>query len=634
MSDPPPGLAPAGSSSYSSNSLQVGDGTWDSQRNTFLLPNLQPLNLATTQYNGMGNRFRDLPQYHRLVLGHGILAAIVFLGIVPGAIIIARFYHRNPRLALRLHIWMQVLTFLLSTIVLILGWFAVGPNRSLTNPHHGIGVAIYVMVTVQFLAGAIIKRVEKNKTRYKIPLKLYLHQWFGRTIALLGFAQVPLGLTLYGSPRYLFIIYAVLMAVLVTLYFILSYRNQGGAVMDDRGTYVSGSRADTTPRKEKHRGRWGLGALAAATAAGIGISRMRNKSRSRSRSRSRRADSRMDDNVDQKHTWRNRILGATAGVGAMAALRKMMGGRNRDDESIDSRYPHHPLGGAHNLTQTDLSMAEEGRLPMTPKRPAAAMTGTPGSRRRESIDSWDSPPSVDRHHRRGGPGMKEGIAALGLGGFLRSTFNKRRADKENRRVEDMRRTELDNERINRAHSRKYTADGTPRRHRRRHSSLSDSAIMHGANPDLPRPAAAERDSRRKDRLHRRRRTSSLSSASGDDRWRRAGDGPRPGGPRPPLSGGGGSVAFAEPSNSGGYPLPPPPPGPPPGGHNTVPMDLPPPPRIPAAGGGGSPGDGTVMSGPYDTGTDVSAYDSNRRRRRAQRAQASLVRGGGSRVEFS
>lgn len=49
---PSPELAPPGSSTYSSNTLHVGDGTWDSQRNTFLLPNLMGLNFETMQYNG------------------------------------------------------------------------------------------------------------------------------------------------------------------------------------------------------------------------------------------------------------------------------------------------------------------------------------------------------------------------------------------------------------------------------------------------------------------------------------------------------------------------------------------------------------------------------------------------------
>jgi hypothetical protein len=47
-----PQLAPPGSSSYTSNTLKVGDGTWDATRNTFLLPNLVGLNFATTRYNG------------------------------------------------------------------------------------------------------------------------------------------------------------------------------------------------------------------------------------------------------------------------------------------------------------------------------------------------------------------------------------------------------------------------------------------------------------------------------------------------------------------------------------------------------------------------------------------------------
>ena len=46
------GLSAPGSSVYSSDSMYVGDGTWDSQRNTFLLPNLQGLNFETMRYNG------------------------------------------------------------------------------------------------------------------------------------------------------------------------------------------------------------------------------------------------------------------------------------------------------------------------------------------------------------------------------------------------------------------------------------------------------------------------------------------------------------------------------------------------------------------------------------------------------
>lgn len=165
-------LSPAGSSTYDSNTMYVGDGTWDSTRNDFLLPNLVGLNFATMQYNSMGNRFKGLPEYHQLILGHGVVAAITFLLIVPSAIFIARFYWRNPRLALRLHIYLQILTVFLVTVVFILGWFAVGPERSLTNPHHGIGLAIYVLILVQALGGGLVHRLEKGKERLRISIKL------------------------------------------------------------------------------------------------------------------------------------------------------------------------------------------------------------------------------------------------------------------------------------------------------------------------------------------------------------------------------------------------------------------------------------------------------------------------------
>jgi hypothetical protein len=177
--------------------MYVGDGTWDSERNTFLLPNLQGLNLATTQYNGndkcstvryhdadflgMGNRFRNMAGYHSLIIGHGTVAAITFLLILPVAIFMARFYHRNPRMALRLHIWLQIMVVLLSTAVFVLGFQAVGSKRSLTNPHHGIGVALYAMVLAQAFAGCIIHRTEKGKERFKVPLRLMVCDFPSKT---------------------------------------------------------------------------------------------------------------------------------------------------------------------------------------------------------------------------------------------------------------------------------------------------------------------------------------------------------------------------------------------------------------------------------------------------------------------
>lgn len=125
----------------------------------------------TTDRSGMGNRFREMPGYRSLIRAHGVIAAIVFLFIVPAAILTLRFHRRNTGRAIRIHIWLQILTVLLTTVIFVLGWFAVGPERSLTNPHHGIGLAIYVLVLAQAIGGWWVNRKERKRKKLYTPLK-------------------------------------------------------------------------------------------------------------------------------------------------------------------------------------------------------------------------------------------------------------------------------------------------------------------------------------------------------------------------------------------------------------------------------------------------------------------------------
>lgn len=126
----------------------------------------------------MGNRFKDMAGYHAIIIAHGVIATIVFLGIVPTSAIIIRYYSRwNPYWAFKLHAWCQVLTLLLTTVVFVLGWFAVGPARSLTNPHHGIGLAIYVIVIFQVLFGWFLHKKESKRQRTHVPLKLVVSDY-------------------------------------------------------------------------------------------------------------------------------------------------------------------------------------------------------------------------------------------------------------------------------------------------------------------------------------------------------------------------------------------------------------------------------------------------------------------------
>ncbi|KAL8420196.1 hypothetical protein RB594_003108 [Gaeumannomyces avenae] len=301
----PAELSPPGTATYASDRLNVGDGTWDYEKNTFLLPPLVPLNFDMMQYNGMGNRFSTMPQYHTLVMGHGILATMTFLFLIPAAVMTARFYTTRPGYAVRYHTYLNVVAVGLATVSFILGWFAVGPNRSLTNPHHGIGVAIYTLLMLQAIGGRFIRNIRKVRS-----FRITIHQWNGRAVALLGIVQVPLGLTLYGSPKYTFILYAVWVGLLVLLYFVLSYRHAG-----QREEYYSGARSEAgrsrvtrtditetdytenTERTDRTgRGDSGGGGLKwlGPLAAGAGAmafwkrkKRERSMSRNRSRSRSR-----------------------------------------------------------------------------------------------------------------------------------------------------------------------------------------------------------------------------------------------------------------------------------------------------------------------------------------------------------
>lgn len=483
--------------------MSVGDGTWDTTRNTFLLPNLVGLNFATTRYNGMGNRFRELNGYHNLILAHGIMAALTFLLFVPAAIMFMRFKRHRPN-AVRFHIWLQILTFLIATVVIILGFIAVGPERSLTNPHHGIGLALYVMIVVQFFGGAWIRRKERKKRPSYGLMRILLHHWLGRTIALLGIAQVALGLTLYGSPKALFVLYALAVFILVVGYFILTYRDDkyGGSDYDDRYSYSYGSGSVAEGRR---RTSGGFSNLVKAGAAGAGIAALASRFRNRSRSRDRRepevVGSRrhsIDDTVDEKYSqygrdrgreggWKDRFLkiGAVAG-GAGLAKRFFDRRRDRDRDSDVGDYGP-PLGGATAINPDPMERVEEGRPLPSNQHPLNYPLNHRRSTSSMSYDSYISASQEGRSH-----GLRNAVAGLGALGLARNIFKGRRERKEQKRIDAMR----EQERQDRANNRRLTGDGFPRRGGRRHSltttSMSESTVdgRPHRNPGLPPPIPA------------------------------------------------------------------------------------------------------------------------------------------------
>jgi hypothetical protein len=576
-----------------------------------------------------------------------------------------------------------------------------------------------------------------------------LHELLGRAIAILGIVQVALGLTLYGSPKYLFVLYALWGFALMFAYFTLTFRNRPQTGFDDGSSYFSGYKSEVTEDRRSHR-HGGLGALAAVGAAGAGLAALRH-SRNRRHSRDGTATSRTSspsrhhhrtsatgEKVHEGggHTWRDRILGATAGIGVLAAAKSFLDRRRGHDRESDVGSYRPPVAGASEVSQTDLSRVEEGLAPSSPGRDhyrraeeresahAAAMAaGTPSKKlRRRRSGSFSSYTSISGEHgRHEGHGVRDGIMAVGIAAFLRNKFKQRRKRKEDARVEEMRRQEVEQERLARADSgrRRYTGDGTPRRSGRRNSlTATESSITHGnrthtdVEPSLVPPpppippellhhdtgsedyvstggrhhrrhhlgeaaaaataagalagaaasrrdaarnrnsadtgvdsppvsvkvkmhndgrhvtlrrlneeeAAAEREARRRER-HRRNRSGSLSSVGEDvgDRWRR-------------VEAKEAAQARQNSSSAAQAPIPPPPAAAAPHGTQEE-LRIPPPPPIPGSAVAGS--GGSVGTTPYDTSTEISrpsAYDANRRRRRAERSAAQRAKGG-NRVEF-
>lgn len=492
----------------------------------------------------MGNRFASMPGYHGLIRAHGIIAVIAFLFLLPAAILIAQFYHRSGFWALRMHIYLQILVVGLSTVVFVTGFNAVGIKRSLTNPHHGIGVAIYTLILIQALGGAWIRHREKKRMPYKLPIKLVLHQWLGRTIALLAFAQVPLGLTLYGSPKWTFITYALWMFFLLVLFFVLCYRALpplGGHVRDVSGSSHHGGTVISDKKPSRFGGLLGPLVLGAGAATLLGRRRNRSRSRSRSHSRSRREEvipSRRGsgsyieeekyNETSKKSRVMDKLLKGAAVFGAAGLAKswydKRQRRRNDDDySSVDHDTPSRRHGHRHNESELSedsvhVNRMEEGRRPNLlpgpgdPVLAAAAMSAaaprptTPRPvRRQSSFDSgsysYDSTVSPSRRPQSTHGARNGVLAGLGLGWFAKK-MKDRRDRKELDRLDRIEAQRIEDERLARhgATPSRLTGDGFPsgRRHGRRGSRTQSTDISSvvddphymrpGAIPPVPVPA--------------------------------------------------------------------------------------------------------------------------------------------------
>jgi hypothetical protein len=332
----------------------------------------------------------------------------------------------------------------------------------------------------------------------------------------------------------------------MVLYFVLSYRNQPEVDFDDHSTYITDTSVGT--RRTRHSRGPGVGKLATAGAAGAGLAALASRRQSRSRSRSRRGgttvlssrpdsrsrresrsrinESEFTDSYlsDEKYrrdpkkggTWRDRFLGAGAAAGGIFAARKFFNRKEKrppTETGSDFSYSR-PLGPSE-VTQTDLSRLEEGRAPESPANrrddwrrveeresaQAAAMAGSPlrkghrPARSAASMDSFDSRTSLSDETGMTRPrdrsyGLKEGVATLGVIGFLKYSFGKRGKNKEDAHVEEIRLQDEEEERIARMNSqrrKKYGDSAPPRRGNRPPPTILSESEMTGITPSVARP---------------------------------------------------------------------------------------------------------------------------------------------------
>lgn len=368
---------------------------------------------------------------------------------------------------------------------------------------------------------------------------MVLHWWIGRAIALLGIAQVALGLTLYGSPKFTFVLYALWMTFLLLLFFILAYRSIGdtAGIIVRNGSVSHGG----TVIEDKKPSRFGglLGPLAAGVGAAALLGR-RNRSRSRNRREevipSRRGSGSYIEEEKYERSEKKKsggmfdtLLKGAAVLGAAGLAKSWWDRRQRrKDEDYDSVDPDTPSRrdrrhGRHDSVSeesVEVHRMEEGRRgdrpilpgPGNPAIAAAALsaaeprTKRPRTPRRQSFDSadysYDSTVSPSRRPRSSHTLEKGVLAGLGLGWFAKK-MKDRRDKKELDRLDRAEAEKVERERLAREGGTpsRLTGDGypsTPRRKLRRPAPSGVSSDMssviddpHGIRPGgiPPIPAA-------------------------------------------------------------------------------------------------------------------------------------------------
>lgn len=258
---------------------------------------------------------------------------------------------------------------------------------------------------------------------------------------------------------------------------------------DSRGSYLSGPEVI-----DEHHGHHNMGRLAAAGAAGAGLAALGNRFRRRSESKSRvdepESEGHHGSYIDEKYSddsrhhggWGKRLLQLGALGGGAVFLKKLFDRRRDKESDSESGYYRPAHGRSDSVTEDSLSRVEEGRPPPPPTHQYSghqyshsdAPPNRPQSQTSMSYDSYFTGDD-DRGH-----GIRNTIAGIGAFAAFKRLFKSRQEKDEERRIEELRRRDIEEERIARANSqRKYTGDGQPPRRKRPDLAPPDESVLSG-----------------------------------------------------------------------------------------------------------------------------------------------------------
>lgn len=242
-------------------------------------------------------------------------------------------------------------------------------------------------------------------------------------IALLGITQIALGLTLYGSPKYLFVLYTLVAFTLLMTYLILAYRHQGAFYSSQAGSHYSYS-DESGSRRESHHN---YGGLAAAGAAGAGLAALaarRHRANSASAVESRRhsaGHSQYSESVHEEKQQHHggigkKILEGGAILGALGLAKKFFGKKKE------------PPPSEYTATEEDESMMTASR-PGTYRRNDRGDNGRDDRRSHRDSDthSYDSVSRTSAGDQHGGRRkLEEAAAGVGIFALAKRFFGKKK----------------------------------------------------------------------------------------------------------------------------------------------------------------------------------------------------------------